>query len=100
MPLHHLFACTLHSSELTLNATHVHRGFQPSQQQHHCEPHYGQELWQESSTNPCPTGQEVRWLEWSADVEGGDQQVDKWGRAVLQTRTNTVHPCASLCLPM
>lgn len=29
----------------------------------------------------------------SADVEGGDQQVDKWGQAVLQTGQ-------TLCIPV
>lgn len=38
----------------------------------------------------------------STDVKGGDQQVDKWGQAALQTGTNAVYrvqPCARPCYP-
>lgn len=50
-----------------------------------------------SKSLSCRVGNKVAGVQ-SADVEGGDQQVDKWGQAVLQTGTNTaysVYPCAS-----
>lgn len=49
-----------------------------------------------SKSLSCRAGNKVAGVQ-SADVKGGDQQVDKRGQAVLQTGTNTaypVHPCA------
>lgn len=48
-----------------------------------------------SKSLSCRVGNKVAGVQ-SADVEGGDQQVDKWGQAVLQTGTNT----ATLCIPV